>query len=75
MNYSVLSEKLKAGKIVFILDDFEEAAIRLVPVNGKTKAYIKHIGKTEIEIPQSSKVVFNIILSGDEITKFEYDRC
>lgn len=74
MDYNTLSEKLKAGKIVFILDDFEEAAIRLVPVNGKTKAYIKHIGKTEIEIPQSSKIVFDIVLSGNEITKSVYDR-
>lgn len=74
MDYNTLSEKLKAGKVVFILDDFEEAAIRLVPVNGKTKAYIKHIGKTEIEIPQSSKIVFDIVLSGNEITKSVYDR-
>lgn len=74
MDYNILSEKLKAGKIVFILDDFEEAAIRLVPVNGKTKAYIKHIGKTEIEIPQSSKIVFDIVLSGKEISKSEYDK-
>lgn len=74
MDYNTLSEKLKAGKIVFILDDFEEAAIRLVPVNGETKAYIKHIWKTEIEIPQSSKIVFDIVLSGKEISKSEYDK-
>lgn len=74
MDYNVLSEKLKAGKIVYLLDDFEETAIRLVPVNGETKAYIKHFGRIEMEISQTSKVVFDIVLSGNEIEKHEYDR-
>lgn len=74
MDYNTLSEKLKAGKIVYILDDFEEAAIRLVPFDGETKAYIKHIGKIENEISQASRTVFDIILSGNEITKTEYDK-
>lgn len=74
MDYNTLSEKLKADKIVYILDDFEKVVARLVPANGKTKAYIKHIGRTETEIPQSSETVFDIILSGNEITKSEYDK-
>lgn len=74
MDYNVLSEKLKADKIVYILDDFEEAVVRLVPTNDETKAYIKHLGRIETEISQSSEVVFNIVLSGNEITKSEYDR-
>ena len=73
MDYNTLSEKLKADKIVYIFDDFEEAAVRLVPTNGETKAYIKHLGRTETEISQSSEAVFNIVLSGNEITKSEYD--
>ena len=44
MNSNILQKKLQAGEEVYILDDFEESAIRLVLENGKTNAFIKHKG-------------------------------
>lgn len=38
-----------------------------------TKAFIKHKGHKEISISQSNETVCEIILSGNEITKTEYD--
>ena len=35
MNPNILQKKLQAGEEVYILDDFEESAIRLVLENGK----------------------------------------
>ena len=42
MNQNILQKKLQAGEEVYILDDFEDSAIRLVLENGKTNAFIKH---------------------------------
>lgn len=72
MDLEILQKKLLAGKTVYILDDFEEAAIRLVYNNGKTTAFIRHKGRNEIKIPQSDETVCEIILSGNEVSKYEY---
>ena len=74
MNQKELYNKLQSGETVYLLDDFEEAVIRLHLDNGQTKSYIKHRGRNEIEIPPSNKTVCNIILGGKEISKSEYDR-
>lgn len=65
---------LLAGKSVYILDDFEEAAVRLIYEDEVTKAYLKHKGRKGVSIPQSNKTVCEIILAGKEITKFEYEK-
>ena len=62
MNSNILQKKLQAGEEVYILDDFEESAIRLVLENGKTNAFIKHKGgRSEKEISQSNETVCEII--------------
>ena len=73
MNQKTLQKKLLAGGTVYILDDFEEAAVRLVHDGEKTEAFIKHKGRNETAIPQSNETVCEIILSGEEISKLEYD--
>ena len=42
MNQKELYNKLQSGSTVYLLDDFEEAVIRLYLDNGQTKSYIKH---------------------------------
>ena len=74
MNSKELYNKLQSGSTIYLLDNFEEAVIRLYLDNGQTKSYIKHRGRNEIEIPQSNETVCNIILGGKEISKSEYDR-
>lgn len=73
MNQKTLQKRLLAGETVYILDDFEEAAVRLVYDDKKTESFIKHKGRNEIAIPQSNETVCEIILSGEEISKSEYD--
>ena len=41
---------LLAGKSVYILDDFEEAAVRLIYEDEVTKAYLKHKGRKEVSL-------------------------
>ena len=65
---------LLAGKSVYILDDFEEAAVRLIYEDEATKAYLKHKGRKEVSKPQSNKTECEIILTGKEITKFKYEK-
>ncbi len=73
MNQKELYNKLQSGETVYLLDDFEEAVIRLHLDNGQTKSYIKHRGRNEIEIPQSNETVCNIILGGKEISKTDVE--
>ena len=56
MNPNILQKKLQAGEEVYILDDFEEAAVRLIYEDEVTKAYLKHKGRKEVSIPQSTKL-------------------
>lgn len=74
MNQKTLQKKLLAGISVYILDEFEEAAVRLTYEDGVTKAYIKHKGRKEVSIPQSNETVCEIILSGKEISESEYGK-
>lgn len=74
MNQKTLQKKLLAGNSVYILDEFEETAVRLTYEDGATKAYIKHKGRMEVSIPQSNETVCEIILSGNEISESEYGK-
>jgi len=74
MEQSILRNKLISGETVYLLDDFEEAAIRLVYDGDNTKSYIKHKGRSEMEVPQSNETVCGIVLGGKEISKHEYDK-
>ena len=73
MNQQTLTDKLHKGQTVYLLDDFEEAVVRLKFDGNATTAFIKHKGRRECEVPQSNETVCEIILGGREITKIEYD--
>lgn len=51
---------------------FEEDGIKL-KIDGN-KGFIKYPGKDEKEIPHTSKIGKDILLSNNEITKEEYDK-
>jgi hypothetical protein len=73
MNQKTLTDKLRKGQTIYLLDDFEEAVVRLKFGGNATTAFIKHKGSCECEVPQSNETVCEIILGGREITKAEYD--
>lgn len=73
MNLDKIYEMLNSGQTVYMFDDFYEVAIRILPsVDGKTRAYLKHKGRNEVEVPPSYKTVFEIKLGGEFFTKEEY---
>lgn len=74
MKPSILYERLESGKTVYVYDDFEDAAVRLVYSDGETQAYLKHRNHNEVKLPQSYETICEIILGGEEISKQEYDR-
>ncbi|MCH4154854.1 MAG: hypothetical protein LKF31_00970 [Muribaculaceae bacterium] len=63
---------LKYGEI-YLLDDFEEIAVRLTLSEGCTIAHLKHKGNGEVPISQSEKVVFDVKLGGELISKEVYE--
>ena len=75
MNLDKIYKMLNDGLTVYMFDDFIEAAIRITPpVEGKSRAYLKHKGRSEVEISPSYKTVFDIELGGKFFTQKEYDR-
>lgn len=73
MNIELLRQKLNKNKIVYIKDDYEEMAIRIVSDKGNIYVFAKFKGKAEYSIDQSAKLVFEIEQNGDEISKNEYE--
>ena len=73
MNQKILQKRLQVGEIIYLLDDFEEVVVRLVYEDDRTKSFLKHRGRKEIELPQSNETICNVILGGKEISKYEYD--
>lgn len=73
MNLDKIYEMLNNGQSVYMFDDFLEAAIRIMPTaDGKSRAYLKHKGRTEVEVSPSYKTVFDIELGGTFFTQKEY---
>ena len=73
MNLDKICEMLNNGQSVYMFDDFIEAAIRITPpIEGESRAYIKHKGRTEVEVSPSYETVFDIELGGKFFTQKEY---
>lgn len=70
---NVLFKKLQAGQKVYIKDDYEDIAIKIVPGINHENVFIRRKGRMqEREIDRTSKLVFDTELSGEEISKDEY---
>lgn len=73
MKMDELSKKLQEGKIVYIKDDFEDVAIRVVPgTDNIERVFIKRGGRVEKDIDRTNSLVFDVEIGGEEITKEEY---
>lgn len=69
-NFSIVTEKIQKGEVVYMKDDFYEAAIRLV---GDYDSFLKHRGKEEVQVPHGYEVVMDIQMGGEFISKEEYE--
>ncbi len=74
MKLTDIIDKLSVGFPVYIRDDYEQAVLRLVPTGHGELAYVKWKGKKELQHHYSSKVVFEMEMNGEEITKEEYEK-
>lgn len=74
MVFKKMYDVLDRNGVVFIEDDYEEVAVRLVRNNGSLLSYIKRKGGSEIRTTTTSKMVFDTIISGKEISSHEYDK-
>lgn len=73
MEIRIISERLNTVGVVYICEDFEEVAIRLVDEENEIIAYVKRKGRREFLSRPSEKFVYDVELEGREMTKEEYD--
>lgn len=73
MKHQDIYKRLKENGVVYIVDDYEEVALRLVHGEKETSAYLKRMGRKECVSKVSSELVFNIQNEGREIDKSYYD--
>lgn len=73
MDTTILVKKLQNKESVYIKDDFEQMAIRIIPTQSSEIVFAKFKGKAEYSIAHTSKLVFDIQMGGEEITKEEYE--
>ncbi|MCL7763177.1 hypothetical protein MPF19_07075 [Polaribacter sp. Z014] len=74
-NLKYISEKLKKNEIVYLLNEFEEIVIKLVPIKNSYKciAKTKIIKSNEYEIDKTTNLALETEIGGKIITKKEYD--
>lgn len=73
MNAEVLVSKLQKKKSVYIKDDFEQKAIRITPTKSGSVVFAKFKGREEYSIDSTAKLVLDIQMGGEEISKEEYE--
>lgn len=74
MRQDILVNALQKGEPVHILDDYEEAVLRISPNSSGTKVYIKYRGCKETEISSNSEIASKIILDGEMIDDDLYNQ-
>lgn len=73
MDLVLLSEKVAHG-IVYLKDDYEDCVLKILPTNAGVVHLLKRKGKKEIIVPSSDKDIFEMKMSGYEISKEEYEK-
>ena len=59
--------------ITYVIDTFEEAAFRFVPIKDSYQVFIKWKGTEEQSIDSTTKIVMESLLGGDVTTKDVYE--
>jgi hypothetical protein len=74
MKQEILVKKLRQKMPVFIYDDYEEAVIRITPLENQhdAKIFIKYKNCSEVETTSTNETVCDIILRGVSINEEEY---
>lgn len=74
MKQEILVKRLQQRKPVYIYDDYEEAVVRITPMEDiqNTKVFIKYKDCCEVETMSTDETVSEIILRGIRIYEEEY---
>ena len=73
MNKIEVIERVRKGETVYIIDDWDERAIKYSPELGKN-VESKRKGCSVVMRPMSDKPVFESTLDGEEVTKEAFER-
>lgn len=73
MDIAKLCIKLEKGP-VYLKDDYEDAVLRIISTGHGARHYLRRRGRKEIEVSASDKDVFEMTMSGREISKEEYGK-
>ena len=73
MDLVKLCSKLEKGT-VYLKDDYEDIVLRIVVVGNLTHCFVKRRDRTENEVNQTDKDIFELKMNGHEISKEEYDK-
>lgn len=74
MKQEILVKRLLQRMPVYIYDDYEEAVVRITPMEDiqNTKVFIKYKDCCEVETMSTDETVSEIILRGIHINEEEY---
>lgn len=68
-----LGSKLKK-RTVYLKDDYEDIVLRMEIIDNSVHCFIKRRGRKEVEVDSKEKDILESKMSGDEISKEEYEK-
>jgi hypothetical protein len=72
MDIQEIIDIVKSGEVVYIKDDFYDAATRIFEENGSLIRFLKFKGRNENRVEYSNETAFEIQNGGEQITEEEY---
>ena len=73
IKHEILTKQISESEEGYLLNDFEDAAVRFEKNSGEIKWYLKFKGSSEIEVQRSHRLVTDAILDSVMITETEYN--
>lgn len=70
----IIHDKLQKKQNVYMLNDFEDAVIRISPIAEKETVTVKFKGDFEFEMDWKGDLIVETEISGKFITKEKYDK-
>lgn len=73
MDVRELSGLLLTGKVVCVIDDFYEVAVKFIPGDDSTSVEIKHRHRQPVPISSKDDSVWSTVMNGEIVDEKEYD--
>ncbi len=72
-DYNKVLDKLKKGQTVYVLNDFRDIVVKIVPPGDKTRFFAKTKGGKPYSIEPSGDLACESLLDAVEITEQEFN--